>query len=131
MTAMAERKYTISKLNWAKLNSKWAAQRPSAADEKAKAQQQNRDLFDSVNAWLIKYGGKITSLQYARPIRLELVRGSSLAASLTAMGFDPVFVESVSRFGPIAPEPVLWWGQRASPTEGFRAVDVFELRLPK
>src|ERR1700741_290798 len=103
----AERKNTLSKKQIAAM-SKWAAQRPNAADEKAKAQQQHRELFDGLNEFLIKNGGAITSVKYASQIRLELVRGSSLAASLTAMGFDPIFVEQVSRFGPIAAGPVLW-----------------------
>jgi hypothetical protein len=103
----------------------------NAADEKAKAQRQNRELFDGLNDFLIRHGGKITSLRYTQPIRLELVQGSSLAASLAAMGFDPIFVEQVSRFGAIAAEPVLRKRRVTTPTDGFRAVDIFELRLPK
>jgi hypothetical protein len=112
-----------SRSEMAKAVSRWKSA-PSGATT-----DQRRDLWTALNEFIRQNGGSIVSLQFTSPVRVELVQGSSLAASLTAMGFDPIFVERVSRFGPIAAEPVLRRRRATTPTDGFRAVDIFELRL--
>ena len=64
----AERKARLSKKDIARL-SKWAAQKPNAADEAAKVTQQRRDLWDALNQFVTERGGAITSVKYQNPIR--------------------------------------------------------------
>jgi hypothetical protein len=84
----SERKYTISKLDWAKLNSKWAAQRPNAAEEAAKISQQRRNLWDALNEFIRKDGGAIVSVKYTSPIRIEAATDSELPARLPGIEYD-------------------------------------------
>ena len=73
----------------------------------------------------------ITSIPYARPIRLEVPLESPLPDKLRAMGWETVFKESLTRIGP--PETKTVGGKRPRPTTdyAFRMVNVFELRMPR
>jgi hypothetical protein len=128
----SERKYTIGKLEQAKLNSKWATQRPSAAEETAKVSQQRRNLWDALNEFIRKDGGAaVVSLKYTSPIRIEAATDSELPARLRELGYDLMFREQATRLGPQA----VRYDQRgrALPVTGYSAisVNVYELRLPK
>jgi hypothetical protein len=116
----SERKYTISKLDWAKLNSKWAAQRPNAAEEAAKISQQRRNLWDALNEFIRKDSGAIVSVKYASPIRIEAATDSELPARLRELGYDLMFREHATRIG-----------AGAVTGYAFRTVNAFELKLPK
>jgi hypothetical protein len=118
--AYSERKQTMSRLDWAKLNSKWAAQRPNAAEEAAKISQQRRNLFDALHDFIRKGGGAIVSVRYASPIRIEVATDSELPAQLRELGYDLMFREHATRIG-----------AGAVTGYAFRTVNVFELKLPK
>jgi hypothetical protein len=73
----------------------------------------------------------ITSIPYARPIRLEVPLESPLPDKLRAMGWETVFKENLTRIGP--PETKTVGGKRPRPATdyAFRMVNVFELRMPR
>jgi hypothetical protein len=102
------------------------------AGRRSKISQKQRDLWDAVNQFVSERGGAITSVRYGNPIRLEIPLDSPLADKLRELGHDLVFRNEETRIGPPVAEPVLW-GQRVRRNDAyaFRAVNVYELRLPK
>jgi hypothetical protein len=131
----SDRRNTLSKRDAARLNNKWAtppSQQPTAAD-KAKITQQRRDLRLTLNEYIGRHGGSITSPPFADPIRLEVPPDSDLPQRLQEIGYDPLFLEQTTRIGSLAVEPTLW-GQRRRTVpgaQGFRTVNIFLLALPK
>jgi hypothetical protein len=125
------RKNTLTKKQLASM-SKWAAQRPSAAEEAAKISQQRRDLWTALNAFITERGGFVTSVQFASPVRIEVAPDSELPAKLAEAGYDLTFCSQTTRIGAPIAESALW-GQRSKRNSAysFHAVDVYELRLPK
>jgi hypothetical protein len=126
----AERKNTLSKKQIAAM-SKWATQRPSAAEEAAKVSQQRRSLWDALNEFIRKDGGAVVSVKYTSPIRIEAATDSELPARLRELGYDLMFREQATRLG-AAPLEHDRRG-RPRPVTGYSAisVNVYELRLPK
>jgi hypothetical protein len=95
----AERKNTLSKKDIASM-SKWAAQRPNAADEAAKISQQRRNLWDALHDFIRKGGGAIVSLKYENPVRLEIPVDSPLADKLRELGWTLIDRGQETRIGP-------------------------------
>jgi hypothetical protein len=127
----AERKNTLTKKQLASM-SKWATQRPSAAEEAAKVSQQRRDLWTALNAFITERGGAIVTPMFVSPVRIEVPPDSELPAKLAEAGYDLTFCEQATRIGAPIAKPVLW-GQRSRRNDAyaFRAVNVYELKLPK
>jgi len=94
----AERKNTLSKKQIAAM-SKWAAQRPNAAEEAAKISQQRRGLWDALNDFLRQNGAAIVSVKYANPVRIEMAPDSELPARLRELGYDLVYRNEETRIG--------------------------------
>ena len=93
--------------------------------------ERQRAIWHGLNDYVSERGAMITSIPYARPIRLEVPLESPLPDKLRAMGWETVFKESLTRIGP--PETTTVGGKRPRPATGyaFRMVNVFELRMPR
>jgi hypothetical protein len=116
-----------SRSEMAKSVSRW-----KSAPSGGATSEQRRNLWTALAEFVRQNGGFVVSLQFTSPLRLEVPTNSPLPERLRALGYDPIFVEQASRFGPIiAAEPVLRKRRVTTPTDGFRAVDIFEVRLPK
>jgi hypothetical protein len=109
--------------------SKWATQRPNAADEAAKISQQRRDLWDALHDLIRKDGGAIVSVRYASPIRIEVATDSELPARLHQLGYDLMFREQATRIGAAPVEHDRRGRPRTSSGYGFSVCDVYELKL--
>jgi hypothetical protein len=111
--------------------SKWATQRPSAAEEAAKISRQRRDLFDALHEFVRRGGGAFVSVPHASPIRIEAATDSDLSARLRELGYDLMFREQATRLGAASVEHDR--RGRPRPVTGYSAisVNVYELRLPK
>jgi hypothetical protein len=129
--AYADRKNTMSK-EALRAMSKWAVARPTKEAEANRVSQQRRDVWTALNAYITERGGAIVSPMLASPLRIETAPDSELPGKLRQLGYDPIFCEQTTRIGAPVAEPVLW-GQRSRRNDAyaFRAVNVFELRLPK
>jgi hypothetical protein len=125
----AERKFKLSKQDAAKKFSKWA-QKPDAVAEAAQISQAQRDLWDSLNAFVVERGGAIISIRHAWPIRLEVEPESKLPDKLREAGHDPIFLERDTRIGaPISSQRGRWVNLNSA--YSFRTVEVYQVRLPK
>jgi hypothetical protein len=126
----SERKFRSSKAEAAKKFSKWAAQGPDAAAEKAKIDEKQREIWENLNRFLIDNGGAITSIRHSSPIRFEVAPNSTVPEQLRDLGFDPIYRCSEERIGP----PVSTrhgWRSNFNGGYSFHTRDVYELRLPK
>jgi hypothetical protein len=120
----------FSKQELAKRNNKWAAQKPSAGDEKAKIDAQRRDLWQAINQYVTERGGFVVSVQYVSPVRIEVSPDSELPEKLRELGYDPVFCEQATRIGaPVSGQRGRWVDSNRA--YSFHTRDVYELRLPK
>src|SRR5215467_3988215 len=92
----------LSKKQLASL-SKWANKPPTESPDQTT--QKFRDLWDSLNQFVIERGAQITSPKYANPLTLEIPLDSPLADKLKELGYDLIFVQRESRIGAIAAPP--------------------------
>jgi len=117
----------LSKKQLASL-SKWANKPRTESSDQTKF----RDLWDSLNQFVIERGAAITSPKYENPLRLEIPLDSPLADKLKELGYDLIYRNEETRIGAPVSEPGRWGRRRDLNTSyGFRTVNVFELSLPR
>ena len=116
--AYADRTEKLSKLEMARINSKWAA-RPSGEGAAKKISEERRRLWDALNKYIGAHGGFLVSPPYASPLRLELINNTDaktdLSGKLTDFGYTLHQVGSVSRVT----------------GSGIAGADVYEFDLPR
>jgi hypothetical protein len=127
--AYADRKAKFSKLEFAKLNSKWA--NAPRGETPAKVSEQHRRLWQALNNFVTERGGAVVSPMFAFPIRLEVAPDSELPDKLRELGHDLIYREQDTRIGARISKPGRWGRRDLNAGYSFRAVDVFELKLPK
>jgi hypothetical protein len=125
---MSERRNTLSKLEHAKLNSKWAT-KPDRNEPTIS--QRQRDLWDALNNFCMERGAAIVSVKYANPARIEIPVDSPLADKLCEAGFDPIFCEQTTRIGPAVEHALRGWRSNRNSAYSFHTVDIFTVKLPK
>ena len=118
----------MSKLELAKRNSKWVAQKPN--DDANKIDQRQKDLWDGISNFCHERGGAIVSIKHIWPIRLETDPDSPLADKLRELGHDVVYREQTTRIGaPVSTRD--GWRSDLNNGYSFHTRNVYELRLPK
>jgi hypothetical protein len=126
--AYADRRNTMTK-EALRAMSKWA-NKPQT-EKQAKVPDQHRQLWQTLNDFVMARSGQIVSPMFVFPIRLEVAPDSELPARLRTLGYDLIYREQDTRIG--APMHGRRWGRLSDLNKAysFRQVDVFELRLPK
>jgi hypothetical protein len=123
----AERKNTLSKKQIAAQWAKWPrTESPNQITER------QRDLWNALNQFVTERGGAIVSPMFASPLRIETALDSELPDKLRELGYDLIYREQDTRIGAPISKPGRWGRPRdLNAGYSFRAVDVYELRLPK
>jgi hypothetical protein len=90
MTSYSERKNTLSRHDLAGLNSKWA-NRPAGPSTRGLSEERRR-LWTALNQAISERGGKVTSVPFTSPMRVEVDTHSTLPEQLARSGFQVVFI---------------------------------------
>lgn len=117
------RRNTLSKLEHAKLNSKWTAK---PAQDGAKIDRTR--LWESLNAFVMKHQARIVSPMHVFPIRLQVPPDSDLPSKLTQIGYSVVFKSRDSVVGGPTSD---WRSHNYNTGYSFSVVETFELSLPR
>ena len=110
----SERTEKISKLEMARLNSKWVT-RPSGEAAAKKISEERRRLWGALNAYIGRRGGWVTSPMYVSPLRIEITADFELPDKLAEIGYAPVHRGQTTRVT----------------SDGIRNVDLIEIDLPR
>jgi hypothetical protein len=99
------------------------------------ADDKRRKLWDALNKLVHQEGGWITSVPGVPYIRLECLRGSSLPAKLSEIGFSPRYVGVSTRLVPGGTIKTTTEHSTGMPLTrrhtGFVPIDIVEITLPE